>query len=125
MYSLLQHNEDKVSILAVGNNLEEKEHMIIRDGELATIMQQKEEGEAHKLTEKEQQEMTSTQTGKDLLLVWRVLSLYHFRQYSIPQNLGVASKATTLSIESMFFFVGFLLHLQAVFRVAQKMLLWT
>ena len=39
--------EDKV------HNLEKKEQMIMRDGELATIMQHQEEDEAQKLTEKE------------------------------------------------------------------------
>ena len=75
--------------------------------------------------EKEQQEMTSTQIGKALLLVWRVLYLHHFLQSSIPQNLGIASKVTTLAMDSMFLFADFLLHLQAVFRVAKKMPLWT
>ena len=35
--------------MTVENNLEEKEHMIMRDGELATIMQHQEEDKAHKL----------------------------------------------------------------------------
>ena len=43
-----------------------------------------------------------------------------FPPSSIPQNLGVASKVTTLTMNSMFFFTGFLLHLQAVFRVTEK-----
>ena len=51
------------------NNLEEKEKMIMRDGELATIMQQKEEDEAHQSMEKEQQAMASTPTGEGFLLV--------------------------------------------------------
>ena len=38
--------------MKVGNNLEEKEQMIVRDGELATIMQQQEEDEAQKLMKK-------------------------------------------------------------------------
>ena len=37
---------------------------------------------------------------------------------SIPQNLGVPSKVTTLAMDSMFFFADLLLRLQAVFRVA-------
>ena len=77
-------------------NLEKKEQMIIRDGEFATMMQHQEEDEAQKLMEKEQQAMTSTPTGKVFLLFQRVLSLKHFLQSSIPQNLGVDSKVTTL-----------------------------
>ena len=50
--ALLQHEEDNFSILTVKNNLEEKERMIMRDCELATIMQQQEEEKAQKLTEK-------------------------------------------------------------------------
>ena len=64
--------------------------------------------------------MTSTPTKEDLLLVQCVLSLRHFLQYSIPQNLGVTSKVTTLAMDSMFFFADRLLHLEAVFRVAGK-----
>ena len=45
-------------------NLENKEHMTIRDGEFATMMQQQEEDEAQKIMEKEQRAMTSTPTGK-------------------------------------------------------------
>ena len=67
---------------------------------------------------KEQRAMTSTPTGKDLILVKRVLLLHHFLHYYIPQNLGVASKLTTLEMDSMFFFADRLLHLQAVFRVS-------
>ena len=78
--------------------------MIMRDGEIATIMQQQEEDEAHRLMEKEQQAMTSTLTGKALVIVWRVLSLHHFLQSSIPQNLGVASKVTILAMDSMLLF---------------------
>ena len=111
--------------MTVKNNLEEKEQMIMRDGELATIMQQQEEDKAHKLMEKEQRAMTSTPTGKALLIVWRVLSLHNFLQSSIPQNLGVASKVTTLAMDSMFFFADYLLCLQALFRVSGKMPLWT
>ena len=76
--------------------------MIMRDGEFATMMQQQEEDKAHKLTEKEQRAMTSTSTGKALLLVQHVLSLQHFLKSSIPQNLGVASKVTTLEMDSNF-----------------------
>ena len=70
--------------------------------------------------EKEQRAMTSTLTKKALLLVQCVLSLHHFLQSSIPQNLGVASKVTTLATDSICFFADRLLHLQAVFRVAEK-----
>ena len=64
--------------------------------------------------------MSSMPTGKALLIVHSVLSLHHFLQSSIPQNLGVPSKLTTLAMDSMFFFADRLLHLQAVFRVAGK-----
>ena len=97
----------------------------MRDVGFATMVQQQEEGEAHKSMEKEQHAMTSTPTGKVLLLIQRVLSLQHFLQSSIPQNLGVPSKVTTLEMESMFFFTDHLLHLQALFIVAGKMSLWT
>ena len=76
--------------LTVKNNLEEKEQMIMRDYKLATIMQQQEKDEDHKPMEKEQRAMKSTSTGKALILVWRVISLHNFIQYSIPHNLGVA-----------------------------------
>ena len=33
-------------------NMEKKEHMIIRDGKFATMMQQQDEEEAHKTTKK-------------------------------------------------------------------------
>ena len=92
----------------------------MRDVELATIMQQQEEERARKLMEKEQQTMTSTLTGKALLLAQCVLSLHQFIQSSIPQNLGDASKGTILAMDSMFFFAYCLLRLQAVFRVAVK-----
>ena len=101
-------------------NMEEKEQMITRNGKLATIMQQKEEGEAQKLMEKEQQAMTSTPSGMPLLLVQRVISLRHFIQSSVTQNLGIASKVTTLAMDSIFFFADCLLHLQVVFIVAVK-----
>ena len=106
------------------HNLEKKEQMIMRDGKFATMMQHQEEDKAQKLTEKEQQATTSTPTGKDLLLVQCVIYLHHFIQSSIPQNLGIASKVTTLAMENIFFFVDSLLHLQAVFRVARKIPLW-
>ena len=64
--------------------------------------------------------MSSTPTGKALVLVQHVLSLHHFLQSSVPQNLGVPSKVITLAMDSMFFFVDCLLHLQAVFRVSGK-----
>ena len=57
--------------------------MIMRDGEFTTMMQQQEEDEAQKLMEKEQRAMISMPTGKDLLLIQRVIYLYHFLQYSI------------------------------------------
>ena len=84
------------------------------------MLQQQEEDEAQKLMEKEQRVMSSTPTGEDFLLVKRVLTLHHFLQFLIPQNLGVASKVTTLAMDSMFFFADRLLRLQAVFRVAKK-----
>ena len=101
-------------------NLEKKEQMIMRDDELATIMQHQEEGEAQKPMEKEQRSITSKPAGKALLLVQRVLSLHLILQYPIPQNLGVASKVTTLGMNSMFYLAGCLLHLQSVFRVSKK-----
>ena len=52
--ALLQHKEDNFSKLTIENNLEEKEQMIMRDGELDTTVQPQEEGEAYKSTEKEQ-----------------------------------------------------------------------
>ena len=64
--------------------------------------------------------MTSKPIGKALLFVQHLLYLNHFIQSTIPQNLGVASKVTTLAMESMFFFADRLLHLQASFRVARK-----
>ena len=73
-------------------NTEKKENTIMRDGEFATVMQQKEEDKAQKPMEKEQWAMSSMPTGKALLLIQRVLSLHHFLQSSIPQNLSVASK---------------------------------
>ena len=94
--------------------------MIMRDGEISTIMQQQEEDKAHRSMDKEQRAMTSTLTGKALLIVWRVLFLHHFLQSSIPQNLGVTSKVTTLAMDSMFFFADCLRHLQALFRFARK-----
>ena len=99
--------------------MEKNEQMIMRDGEISTMMQQQEEDEAQKQTEKEQRAMTSTPTGKALILVQRFLCLHHFLQYFIPQNLGVASKVTNLVMDSVFFFDR-LLHLQAVFIVAGK-----
>ena len=81
--------------------------MIMRDGELATIMQQQEEYKAHKPMEKEQRSTTSAPTGRALLLVLRVLLLHHFLQFSIPQNLEVASKVTTLTMDSFFSLRGF------------------
>ena len=96
----------------------------MRDGELDTMIQHQEEYEAYKSMDKEQQAMTSTPTGKALLLFQRILSLHYFFQSSITQNLGVASKVKTLAMDSMFFFADRLLHLQEVFRVAGKMPLW-
>ena len=90
--------------------------MIMRDGEFATMMQHQEEEEAQKSMEKEQQAMTSTPTGKALLIVHSVLSLQYLLQSYIPQNLGIASKVTTLAMDSMFF--NSLLRLQAIFRVS-------
>ena len=92
--------------------------MIMRDGELATMIQHQEEEKVQKLIGKEQQGMTSMSIGKALLLVQRALYLHNFLQSSIRHNLGVASKVSTLAMKSMFFFSYCLLHLQAVFRVA-------
>ena len=64
--------------------------------------------------------MTSTYTWNDLILVQRVIYLHHFLRSSIPHNFDVASKVTTLAMDIMFFFADRLLHLQAVFRVAEK-----
>ena len=92
----------------------------MRGGEFSTMMQQQKEDESQKSMEKEQRAMTSTLTGKALLLVQSVLSLHHFLQSSVTQNSGVASKVTTLATDSMFFFADRSLRLQAVFRVAEK-----
>ena len=102
-------------------DIDNKEQMIKRNGEFATMIQYQEEDKTYKLTEKEQRSMTSTPTGKALLLVQCVFYLHHFLQSYIPQNLGIASKVATLAMDSMFFFVDNLLHLQAVFRVSGKM----
>ena len=56
------------------------------DGNFATMMQHKEEDEAHKSTEKEQRAMTSTPTGKALLLVQRVIYLHHFFSIKYPRT---------------------------------------
>ena len=85
--------------------------MITRYGELTTMMQQQEEEEAQKLIEKEQRDTISTPTRMDLLLVKSVLFLHHFLQSSIPHNLGVVSKVTTLEMDSTFFFADRLLNL--------------
>ena len=98
--------------------------MIIRGGEIFTMMQHQEDNKAPISMDKEHRATTSTPTGNYLLLIQCVLSLYHFLQYPIPQNLGVASKLTTFSMDSMFFFTNCLLHLQAVLRVSRKMSLW-
>ena len=100
--------------------MENKENMIMRDGEFATMMQQQEEDEVQKLMEREQRAMSSTLEGKALILTQSVLSLQKFLQYSIPPNLDFASKVTTLATDSMFFFADRLLRLQAVFRVSRK-----
>ena len=92
--------------------------MIMRDDELAAMMRQQDEEESQKLTEKEQRDMSLTPKVKNLVLVQRVLSLQHFLQSYIPQNLGFPSKVTTLAMDSMFFFADRLLHIQPVFIVA-------
>ena len=66
------------------------------------MMQQQEEDKEEKSMEKEQRAMSSTPTGKALLLIQRALSLHHFLQSSIPQNLGIASKVTTLATDNTF-----------------------
>ena len=86
--------------------------MIMREGELATILQQQEEDKYHKSIGKEQQAMTSNPTGKALLFVQHLLSLHHFLQSYITQNLVVASKVITLAIDIMFFLAYCLLRLQ-------------
>ena len=78
--------------------------MITRDGNFPAMMQQKEKDEAQKSMDREQRAVTSTLTGKALLLVQRVLSLHHFLQSSIAHNSGVASKVTTLAKDGIFFF---------------------
>ena len=83
-------------------NMEKKEQMIMRDGDFAIMIQQKEEDQAQKLVDIEQQAMSSISTGKDLVLVQRFPSLHHFIKYSILQNLGVPSKVTTLAMDSIF-----------------------
>ena len=75
--------------------------------------------------DKEQRAVSSTPTVNDLILVQCVLSLHHFLQYSIPKNLVVSSKVTTLAMDSMFFFTDRLLNIQVEFRVSGKMPLWT
>ena len=69
--------------------------------------------------EKEHRSMSSTPIDMALVLVQSVLSLHHFLQSSIPQNLGVPSKVTTLATDNIFFIVDSLLHLQAVFKISK------
>ena len=90
----------------------------MRYGDFATMMQHQDEDKAQKSMDKEQRSMKSTPTGKALLLIQRVISLHHYIQSSIPQNLGVNSKVTTLATDSMFYFAGRVLCLQGVCRVA-------
>ena len=92
----------------------------MRDGKFSSMIQQQEEDKAQNSMKKEQWVMTSTTTGEALILVHRVLSLHHFFLYFKPHHLGVASKVTTLEMDSIFFFADCLLHLQAVFRVVGK-----
>ena len=99
-----QIEEDEVQ------NMEKKEQMIMRDGKFATMMQQQKEAKAQKLMEKEQRDMKSTPTEKALLIFQRVLYLHHFFKSSIPQNLGVSSKVTTLEMNIMCFFANRILH---------------
>ena len=87
------------------------------NGELDTMMQQQEEFKAHKFMDKEQQAIISIPIRRSLLLIQPVLSLRHFLQSYIPQNLGVASKVTTLAMGGMISFADSLLHLQAAFIV--------
>ena len=54
--------------------------------------------------EKEQRSMSSTLTVKALVLVQSVLSLHNFIRSSVPHNLGVPWKVTTLAMDNMFFF---------------------
>ena len=60
--------------------------MVMRNGELVTMMQQQEEYKAHTLMDKEQQGMASIPTRRDLTVIQRVISLHHFIQSPIPQN---------------------------------------
>ena len=73
-------------------NLDKKEQTIMRDCEFFTMLQQHEEDEAQKSTEKEQRAMTSMPTGKALLLVQRVLSLYHLFSLSYPITWALPKK---------------------------------
>ena len=56
-------------------NIDKKENMIMRYGKFATIMQNQEEDKAQKSIEREQWAMSSTPTGKYLLLIYSVLSV--------------------------------------------------
>ena len=82
--------------------MDKKENTIMRYGKFSTMMQQQKEDEAQKLMDKEQRAMTSTPTGKALIIIQPVLYLHHFLQSSIPHKLGVSSKITTLATDSMF-----------------------
>ena len=53
--------------------MEEKEQIIMRDGEIATMIQQQEEDEAKKYMDKEQRALTSTPTRRALVLVQHIL----------------------------------------------------
>ena len=85
-FVLQQFEDDKVQ------NLEYKEQMITRYGDLATMMQQQEEFEAQKNLEKEQWAMTSTPTRRALIIVQHVLpcsiffSLPYPRTWVLPQK---------------------------------------
>ena len=72
--------------------------MIMRDGDFRTMIQQQEEDYVQKSMEKEHRSISSMPKGKALVLVQCILSLHHFLQSSIPQNLGVPSKVTSLAI---------------------------
>ena len=97
----------------------------MRDGKFSTMIQQQEEDEAQKSMEKQQRSMSSTLTGKALLLIQRFLSLHHFLLSSIPQNLGVASKVTNLATDSMFLFADCYSIYKRYLESLKKMPLWT
>ena len=57
--------------------MEKKEQIIMRDSKFPTMMQQQEEDEVQKLTEKEHRDMASKPAGEALLLAHHVLSFHY------------------------------------------------